>query len=186
MTRIIACIAAVALLCGYTYRPKDDPYELDVVASAMMFTGVETTYSWKNCGFINAFYQPSTRHVSLCNELRVLPPGVIRYILAHELSHGVIIQRNLGFTGSSEWAADELASLVLLLVGHDGDVTAGAKFWLDRSSPEDPYDEHLGDERRGYGMLCMVASKKAGHDLWGCDIQWRHVVHAWSVLLGLA
>ncbi len=185
MIRLLACITATALLCGYTYRPKDDPYELDAVVSAMMFTGVETTYSWKDCGVVNAYYQPTTRHVTLCNELRALPPGVIRYIAAHELAHGVIAQRNLGFTGSSEWAADELSSLVLLLIGHDLDVEAGAAFWLERASAEDPFDEHLGDERRGFGMLCMVASKKAGQDVWGCDIQYRHVVHAWNVLLGL-
>ncbi len=184
--KFLGVLAAVALSCGFTYRPANDPYNMAPVISAMMFPGVTTSVEWKDCKQVNAFYSPSKKTVTMCNELKkVMTPGMMRYVLAHELAHGVIIQKGLGYTGSSEWAADELSSLVLLLMGNDDDVTAGAAYWLNRASAEDPYDEHLGDERRGYGMLCMVASKKAGQDIWGCDIQYNHVVHTWVVLLGL-
>lgn len=176
------------LLCSFTYRSPaaDDPYDLEPVASAMMFPGVETTYSWKTCGFANAFYNIPTQHVTLCEELKDMPgftPGFLRYVLAHEMAHGVIIQRDLGYTGSSEWAADELSSLVLVLMGHEADILDGAQYWLDRAGEEDPTDPHLGDVRRGYGLYCMVATKiGAGY---GCDITYQHAVRTWVQLLGL-
>lgn len=173
---------AVALLTGWA-DPRD-PYGLKPVVSAMMFDGVETEVVWRECGFVNAFYAPEARQVTLCTELRELGPGVIRFILAHELAHGVIIQRDLAFTGSSEWAADELAGLVLILMGYQQDVLDAADFWFARGTPETPTDPHLGADRRGWGLLCMVATKK--FRVYDCDIDYGHVVKTWVKLLDLS
>ncbi len=183
MTKRFLGVLLALFLCAFNYRPKQDPYNLAPVISAMMFPGVETEVRWQTCGTVNAYYEPAAKRVTLCRELRTLKPGVIRYILAHELAHGVIIQRDVAFVGSSEWAADELSSLVLILMGNEDDVREGGEWWLGRANPEDPYDEHLGDERRGYGMLCMVITHKAPFG--GCDINYWHVLNAWLRLLDI-
>ncbi len=180
----------VAMCCSFTFRPAPaaDPHGLQPVVNAMMFPGVETSVVWRKCGEANAFYHLKARTVVLCEELKAaagFTPGFLRYVLAHELAHGVIIQRDLNYTGSSEWAADELASLVLILTGYEDDVLAGAHFWLNRALPENPFDPHLGDERRGFGMLCLVATKLNQDPFYQCDVTYRRAVRAWVLLLGL-
>jgi hypothetical protein len=182
--RMLACWLALAVLCGFA-KTDPDPLRLTPVINAFRFNGVDTTVEWRTCGQVNAFYNIAGRKVILCNEAKTLPPGIIRYMLAHELAHGVIIQRDVAYTGSDEWAADELAALMLLLIGNDQDVLDGAGYWLNRGSPEDPTDAHYGDDRRGWNMLCIAATKTGDDPMGYCSIQWDHVVSTWVRLLDM-
>ncbi len=173
------------LLTGAAYPPHPD---MTRVEAAFRFPGVEFGVDWKDCGFENAFYHPSTRRVTMCNELRAHPAGVQRYILAHELSHAVIMQRDIPYTGSHEWAADELAGVILTVMGHSDDLIAGAEFWLSRGADENPYDDHPGDVRRALNLACMVWTRPATYDEDGagvCNTRWSHVLLAWVRLLEL-
>ena len=181
MIKLLGCLTALSLLCGF-HDP--DPLSLRPIAAAMTVPGVTVTWGWEKCGFINAWYSPRTRHVTMCEELKTAPggsPGFVRYVFAHEVAHSVIIQRDLAFTGSSEGAADEFAAFVLVLMGRGQDVLDGAAFWLARSADEDPLDPHLGDIRRAYGMVCIVATSYEPEP--ACDLQWDHVAKTWLTLL---
>lgn len=186
--RLAAVWIALYILTGF--RPISaqvhDPLNLTPIINAFRFDGVATTVRWDACGVVNAYYLPWKRQVVLCEELKVLSPGAFRYVLAHELAHGVIMQRNVAFTGSHEWAADELAGLILILIGHEQDVLDGAAFWAGMSRDEDPYDDHYGDRRRAHNLQCLVWTRNRDPFIrMMCNTDYTHVVSAWVRLLGM-
>jgi hypothetical protein len=185
--RLLTAWAILAVLLGGAAAGVDkDPFDLTPVINAFRFDGVETRVTWETCGEINAYYFPSQRKVVLCTELQAFSPGVVRYILAHELSHAVIMQRDVAYTTSHEGAADELAALVLIWMGRDTDVLEGARFWATLGRPENPFDDHFGDVRRAWNMTCLVAgSRDDGIYSRGCTETYRRAVRAWVRLLEL-
>ncbi len=186
MKRLIAAWAIMACLFGVAPAAPRDPWGFTPVINMFRFDGVETTVKWDTCGQVNAYYQHRTKTVTMCTELRVLPAGVIRYILAHELSHAVIMQRNIAYTGSHEAAADELAAMMLVMMGYEEDILAGARFWLSMNRPESPWDDHPGDERRASNLLCMVWTKEHREGAAAiCNTSYDRVVAAWVRLLAL-
>ncbi len=187
MSRLIAAWALLAVLMGAAPAATRDPYKLTPVINAFRFDGVDATIEWKTCGQVNAFYQPWDHRVVLCNELKAYSPGVIRYILAHELSHATIMQRSIPYTGSHEWAADELAGLWLIIIGHEDDVMEGAEFWYGLGRDENPYDDHPGDTRRALNLACLVwTHQEVPSALAGCNTQFKRVNAAWNELLGIS
>lgn len=178
--RLLLAVLTLLLACGFAH---DDPYELDLVTGAMHYDGVETTVGWEDCGMVNAFYNIPTKHVTMCNELKPLPAGVIRYILAHELAHGVIIQRDVAFTGSGEWAADELAALTLIWLDRAEDVKAGGDFWASMGRDEDPFDDHYGDNRRAVGLWRLYLGATTDNE--DFTYYYRHAMYAWLRLLDM-
>lgn len=172
-------------LLGVGNRTPADPYDLTQVVSAMSFAGVSAPYGWEDCGQRNAYYFPAERRIILCNELRGhITPGILHFYLAHEMSHAVIHQLHIPFTGSEEVAADELAALVLSLDGMARDVAETGSMFLDQARPEIPWDPHPGDVRRGVTLLCMYAGSQHTQ-LSLCDNQWPQAVYTWTTLLGL-
>lgn len=182
--RLVAWWLLGAFLAGFSTPAKRDALNLQPVINAFLFDGVETKITWDTCGQVNAYYHPSTRTVTLCNELKTLPPGVIRYVLAHELSHSVIMQRGVAYTGSHEASADELAAVMLILLGNEQDVLAGAAFWAGLGRDEDPYDDHPGDLRRAHTLRCLVwTSQDEPFAELVCNANYSRVVSAWVRLL---
>lgn len=158
---------------------------LEGVVEMMRLPGVYTTVKWETCGELNAFYYSPDREVTLCKELLTEPPGVIRAILAHELAHGVIHQRNIPFTGSSEEAADELSAVMLLLHGYHYDVESVAKWWAAKGIGDHPHDPHLSSERRAVALQCFHDQYE--HKVtwpWSCPVNWDRASDAWLRLLG--
>jgi len=187
MKRLVAGLLTLLLLCGFTFqapKPNPDPLDLNPVLNAFRFDGVETTVVWRTCRQLNAFYYPTARRVVLCNELRRLEPGAIRYILAHELAHGVIMQLDVPYTTHHEGAADELAALMLIWMGREADVVDGALFWAGMGRPENPFDDHFGDWRRANNLICLVeGSLDDGLVETGCIATYRRATRAWVKLL---
>ncbi len=183
--KFMTCLLTLALLCGAASAAPKDPYNLAPVLRVMDFKGVHTAVQWADCGELNAFYQPGTKTVTMCNELKPLGGQVIRYVLAHELAHGVIGQRDLAYVGSPEWAADELAALMLTMIpGGADDVWAGGMWFMDTGRPENPYDDHLGDTRRGYNLACIAIGSTGDYDLAEeCVDVYAHVLKTWITLL---
>ncbi len=182
--KLLLAWAVVLALTGFTWQPlRGDPLELQPIMAAMLYDGVWTDVEWRDCGEVNAYYQPDRQTVVMCNELLPLKPAVIRTILAHELAHGVIRQRDIPFTTSEEGAADELSTYVLILMGRQDDLLEAAEWWLARGQQEDnPFDPHPSDARRALSMMCLA---KGSQGLYSpmCTVSWPRVVAAWNRLL---
>ncbi len=166
--------------------PTPDEFDLAVVAEEMRVPGVLTTWHWEDCGQVNAYYYPRRKDVTLCNELREFGPGVVRFIFAHELAHGIIRQRGIAYTGSEEVAADELAAVVLAINHRVEDVEAAAEFFNEHVGESSPWDPHPSGPRRYFTLSCL-ADQSQGKYPWLCDSDygWLRALSSWTRLLKL-
>lgn len=183
MTRLLACWGLLLLLLGFT-TPDVDPIDEVAFAYGGVFPQLEGTTIWMKCGEMNAYYDPVTRTVILCEELRTLPIGVQRMIYAHELAHAVIDQLEIPYTGLSELAADELSAWMFIHRGWGADVLEIGNFFRKMGGLEDPFDLHPSNLRRAVTFLCLETQSR-GYGFPGCPTSWPHVDQAWRKLLGL-
>ena len=128
-----------------------------------LFPEVDVRVRWQDCGEVNAEYQPWSHRVVLCNELRDLDPGAVRMIYAHELGHALIDQLDAPITGLAESAADEFAAWFFLREGWNADVLSLAGLFVGMSIDENPRDEHPGDRRRAFQLICLEGQSRGEH-----------------------
>lgn len=137
--------------------------------------------TFKECGFVNAYYSPLEKEVVVCGELlenfaqnfvyfvwseEELDTAITDatyFILFHELGHGLIDIYNITYSGREEDVVDQLSALVLVNLGEDGVRAAitGANFFYLTSSQIDTqyypfWDEHALGQQRYYNILCWV------------------------------
>lgn len=156
---------------------------VDDIITGMTPKGVKVTVQWKQCGFLNSAYEDKTQTITMCYELFKLPPGVIRFVAAHEMTHAILHQLDLPFTGMEELAADEYAGEWMLTHGFKDDVKA-AIHWFDSfpsglHGAEDPYDEHPSDARRSWQLEYMWA----GYLGYFHQNDWKRIQRAWERLI---
>ena len=141
--------------------------------------------SLRACGYSNAWYHADTRTLEFCTELAAESPEFQRFVVAHEMSHAIIDQLEVPFTGSEEDAADELGALLLISTGHAEDlVGAASHYWEETDSTPDPTDDHATSQRRGWNLLCLYAGSigdRAGSVM--CTYKFSRAAHAWARLL---
>jgi hypothetical protein len=186
--RLLAAWLVLAILCGFTVAApvkNPDPLDIQPIANRFMFDGVQTKIEWEECGEINAYYWREARTVTMCTELLVLKPGAIRFILAHELAHGVITQRDVPYTSHHEAAADELATLMLIWMGRADDVHAAAEFWFEQGGDEDATDDHFSGHRRWFNLECLAYGATGEPKYGRCVEKYRRATRAWVHLLGM-
>ena len=136
---------------------------------------------FKECGFVNAYYNPLEKEIVLCDELlenfaynfvyfvsteEELDTAITDatyFILFHELGHGLIDIYNITYSGREEDVADQLSTIILVTLGEEGVRAAitGANFFYITSMQKDVsnypfWDEHALDEQRYYNILCWV------------------------------
>jgi len=138
-----------------------------------------------DCGQVNAAYWPATNALVVCNETMAQPTGVLRFIVAHEMAHAVIHQRDVPFTGSEEVAADELAALTLLAWDDEYDVLLMGLYFHVHAQAEDPTDPHPGDERRAYTLMCLADGSEDQPEWPECRWELARALHTWGRLLDL-
>jgi hypothetical protein len=142
---------------------------------------------FRECGDVNAFYDPNEREISLCYELVEYYSGMFLsedqteeeaqeggeavagatlFTFFHELGHALIDLYDLPVTGREEDAVDQLATMILLEGGDEGETAAlnGAWSFLseeEEDSEEEPafWDEHSLDEQRFYNIVCWSYGK---------------------------
>ncbi|MEA2558785.1 MAG: hypothetical protein QOH06_289 [Acidobacteriota bacterium] len=150
---------------------------------------------FKECGDVNAFYDPETREISLCWELveyysglflseeqteeeaeegGTAVAGATIFTFFHELGHALIDIYDLPVTGREEDAVDQLATMILLEGGEEGEMAAlnGAWSFLTEEEEEEDsgeeaeeeeelafWDEHSLDEQRFYNIVCWSYGK---------------------------
>jgi len=136
----------------------------------------------KDCGEVNAFYNPDDQSVTICYELMeqffkdFKSAGytdqkaynkmfdAIRFVFLHELGHALIDTYKLPITGNEEDAADRCSAYINLdELGDEGVkavIAAADAFQIEskQSSGHDRNmaDEHLLQEQRFYNALCMM------------------------------
>jgi hypothetical protein len=140
----------------------------------------------RECGEVNAFYDPETGEISLCYELvehyseifmadattdeeqeeaGTSVASATVFTLFHEMGHALIAIYDLPVTGKEEDAVDQLATMVLLEGGEEGENAAidGANSFVSEEEEEMDdlsfWDEHSFDEQRFYNILCWIYGK---------------------------
>jgi len=138
---------------------------------------------FQDCGQVNAFYSPADHDIKICHELfdgmralfktagiddkrgEELTLSTVVFAFFHEFGHAVVGEFGLPITGKGEDAADELAILVLVGQGKDGQrVALDATEWFDLMAKQGAkavtnrtfFDEHSYDEARVGNILCML------------------------------
>ncbi|MFH1522781.1 MAG: DUF4344 domain-containing metallopeptidase, partial [Patescibacteria group bacterium] len=137
--------------------------------------------TFKECGFVNAYYSLETKEIVLCDELlenfaqnfiyfvstedeldKAITDATF-FIFFHELGHGLTDIYNLTYSGREEDVADQLATVALANLGEDGVRAAitGANMFYITSSQIDAgsypfWDEHSLNQQRYYNILCWV------------------------------
>lgn len=158
----------------------------------MTVPGVSVSIRWMSCGEINAYYTNIDKTVTLCEELLLVNnPGFLRFVLAHEMAHAIIMQKSIGFTGQHEVAADELAAVLLLVAGYDDDVVATGRQFVAFGGDDHWWDPHPGNLKRGATLLCLAASSRGeqgyiaiGERIARCDSsEWARKLTTWTGLL---
>lgn len=155
----------------------------------------DVTVTLRECGEVNAFYEPDSHRISMCYELvsaftemflagveteeeaeaaGVSVAGATLFIFFHEAGHALIDLYDLPITGKEEDAVDQLATLILLEAGEDGENAAldGASSFISEEEEEDAagdeegeledlafWDEHSLDEQRFYNIVCWIYGK---------------------------
>ena len=136
----------------------------------------------KDCGQVNAFYDPDEQSVTVCYELMEqffrdfksngyddqkaydMMFDAIRFVFLHEIGHALIDTYKLPITANEEDAADRCSSFINLEeLGDDGvkAVLAAAEAFQIESRASSGHqknmaDEHLLQEQRFYNSLCML------------------------------
>lgn len=179
---MIAAVCAL-LFCTDSLRAEPHPeVHLEQVDYIMHTAGVEYRMVWEECGELNAYYSHGDKTVTMCTETLALPVGVVQYIYAHEVAHAIIVQRNLPYTGSHETAADELASVMMILYGKGDAIWESANWWYETNVDNPPWDDHADGKERGYRMGCLVVGSRGETE--HCYARWVHARDSWLRLLG--
>lgn len=137
----------------------------------------------RDCGEINAFYNPKDHSVTMCYEIMDFyynlflkaedateekanqkMSDTMQFIFLHELGHALIDAYQLPVTGNEEDAADKLSSYINLNeLGDSGSraaIAAAQAFNLQSQMQGDKelpfYDEHSLDQQRFYNILCQL------------------------------
>jgi hypothetical protein len=137
----------------------------------------------RECGEVNAFYDPESGEISLCYELvehyseifmadaqtdeeqeeaGASIASATMFTFFHEMGHALIAIYDLPVTGREEDAVDQLATMILLQGGEEGENSAidGANSFVGEDEEEMDdlsfWDEHSLDEQRFYNILCWI------------------------------
>ena len=162
-------------------QPAKDEYKLAPLRLALV---ADIEVVWKDCGEVNGYYVIASKIIVMCNELKTLDPGVVRFVFAHELSHAVIYQRDIPYTGSEEWAADELATLILIQLGDYEALVATVDMFAASGGGEATATSHPSHERRALYISCL-ALESLGQTQNQCMVDYTRTKAAWMKLLRL-
>ena len=136
---------------------------------------------FKECGAINAYYNPREKSITMCYELmadyaifafKSAPSpeqglksslGGTIFVFVHELGHALIDILNLPVLGKEEDAVDQLATIMAANLGTDGTQMAiiAASRFREMSNRQDArnipfWNQHPLSEQRYYNIICWL------------------------------
>ncbi len=135
----------------------------------------------RDCDEPNAYYDSETHKITVCynlietfaagfermysseDDLLEATLGATLFTFYHELGHALVHELDLPITGKEEDSVDQLATVILLAGGEEGELMAldGAESFILESKIHDfdelPFwGEHSLDEQRFYSIICLV------------------------------
>ncbi|HEX7701899.1 MAG TPA: DUF4344 domain-containing metallopeptidase [Kofleriaceae bacterium] len=134
----------------------------------------------RECGVVNAFYNPADHTISVCHELWddtvklfkgagmddakavELTHGMMTFTFMHEFGHALVGEFGLPITGKGEDAADEIATIFLGFAGDMGPKAAlsGASWFQTMAAKPGAhnlfYDEHSFNDQRVISITCLL------------------------------
>ncbi|REJ78646.1 MAG: hypothetical protein DWQ47_04130 [Acidobacteria bacterium] len=142
----------------------------------------DITLRTKDCGTVNAFYDPRDKSITICYELmshlfnlyrsdgstvaeaNERMGKAVNFIFLHELGHALIDSYELPITANEEDAADRCSSYICIEeMGDEGVewvVAAAEAFYIQAQNRKigkgSLADEHLLEEQRFFNSLCMI------------------------------
>jgi hypothetical protein len=143
----------------------------------------DLTVEVAECGFVNAFYEPSKHRIVVCYDLTAYLVKTFRsagmstqeaelqalnatvFTFYHEMAHMLIGELDLPVTGKEEDVADQFSALLLSNAGDSGQgaILAAAQ-WFGSSKSSDSrvqyMDEHSLNEQRAYYLICLLHAKQ--------------------------
>jgi hypothetical protein len=149
-----------------------------ITASYLLPDNVNVWFT--ECGYVQAFYDPGTKEISLCFELvdalfdsfrpyaeseEDLAGSVwntMLFVFYHEFGHALVDVLELPITGREEDSVDQLATLVLLTAvegGINAALDGASWFSIQGASSTGPLafaDEHSLDRQRFFNIVCWV------------------------------
>jgi hypothetical protein len=139
------------------------------------------TLAMVDCGKVNAYYDVTTKTVTLCYELikhlkeralidygslpkkaQMLTGSAAAFFLWHELGHAMIDLFQLNFTGREEDVADQLAAFGMLhaMPNTKRNLMNAALWFFEKGetnlAEEALADEHSLDKQRFYNVMCWA------------------------------
>lgn len=185
-----------------TYHLADDPLlhglrdwlqenEDDVIRGTPLHQKIAFTddfsVEFAECGEENAYYDPSTRTITICYELAEGMIGIgrlidyrtdytvaeftvngLNWVFLHELGHAVIDMHDLPITGQEENVADQFANLMVIDAGlpQIGPILSMSEFYSKSFGSRISWDTHSFNDQRYYNMLCLLYGK------YGSELGW--------------
>ncbi len=155
--------------------------DVEAIVSDMTLEGMDVGLVFTKCGYVNAYYWPEYDTVVFCEEALEQGRGFARFVAAHEMTHAIIDQYSIPYTGSEEDAADELAAIAL----EPEDVLEASLWFRRRGFPEDPRDSHSSNARRAWNLACLADGADERPVLEECAYKYQHALWSWARLLSL-
>lgn len=133
--------------------------------------GKDIKLSFIDCDIINAFYDPNTQQVTICNELFNDVANIYSgygadfsynaalathyFVFFHELGHALVDQLDLAVLGGEESNVDAIATVFMVEGGFAASpIFAGFYF---QASPDTPwFDSHPADMQRMGNLVCWA------------------------------
>jgi hypothetical protein len=137
---------------------------------------------YRECGEANAFFYPSDHALVICHELwdarrtryrasgldedavEKLVRDAMTFTFFHELAHAVHHELELPIVGSTEDAADEIATLWMIRFDLADLAEQAARSHAMRSADHhDPWDDHGSGPQRGFAIACVLYGADPQH-----------------------
>jgi len=168
----------------FNQRFKDEKIIEDITTSLneTLSLPADVKVTFKDCGQVNAWYQPNTKTIIFCNEFmeffhskalemgkseedaNQIMIGATLFFFFHELGHCLIDVYDLPATGREEDSVDQLSTYILMEeLDETGKGSAGAGVLMIKAMSENEQptagsfaDEHSLSSQRFYNVACWM------------------------------